>query len=113
MYYFTKIINGSNDVGYFSGGCCHTYIDKGYEFDVGIHYIGDVGYPTMFRVLLDQVTDGQLQWAPLEETFDYTSIGYGEENRKYPIIAGTWLKSIYPNVICLNCKRTADGFLLK
>merc|ERR1712003_614189 len=49
-----------------AGGCCHTFIDKGYEFDVGIHYIGDVGYPTMFRVLLDQVTDGQLQWAPLE-----------------------------------------------
>jgi len=86
-----------------AGGCCHTYIDKGYEFDVGIHYIGDVGYPTMFRVLLDQVTDGQLQWAPLEETFDYTSIGYGEENRKYPIIAGKngekWaaeLKKLFP-----------------
>ena len=87
--YFISQKRWSNDVGSFSGGCCHTYIDKGYEFDVGIHYIGDVGYPTMFRVLLDQVTDGQLQWAPLEETFDYTSIGYGEENRKYPIIAGT------------------------
>ena len=72
----------------FTGGCCHTYIDKGYEFDVGIHYIGDVGYPTMFRVLLDQVTEGQLEWAPLEETFDYASIGYGADNRMYPIIAG-------------------------
>jgi len=71
-----------------AGGCCHTYIDKGYEFDVGIHYIGDVGYPTMFRVLLDQVTEGQLEWAPLEETFDYASIGYGADNRMYPIIAG-------------------------
>jgi len=71
-----------------AGGCCHTYVDKGYEFDVGIHYIGDVGYPTLTKVLLDQVTQGQLEWAPLEETFDFASIGYGSENRKYPIIAG-------------------------
>ena len=26
-----------------AGGCCHTFIDKGYEFDVGIHYIGEIG----------------------------------------------------------------------
>ena len=34
-----------------AGGCCHTYIDKGYEFDVGIHYIGDMGHPTLTKVL--------------------------------------------------------------
>ena len=34
-----------------AGGCCHTYIDKGYEFDVGIHYIGDMGYPTLTKVI--------------------------------------------------------------
>ena len=33
-----------------AGGCCHSYIDKGYEFDVGIHYIGDMGYPTLTKV---------------------------------------------------------------
>ena len=68
-----------------AGGCCHTYIDKGYEFDVGIHYIGECGFPTVTRVLLDQVTDGQLEWEPLEEVFDWVSIGYGEENRMYPV----------------------------
>ena len=26
-----------------AGGCCHTFIDRGYEFDVGIHYIGEIG----------------------------------------------------------------------
>ena len=34
-----------------AGGCCHSYLDKGYEFDVGIHYIGDMGYPTLTKVL--------------------------------------------------------------
>ncbi|CAJ0967025.1 unnamed protein product [Ranitomeya imitator] len=24
------------------GGCCHTFNEKGYEFDVGIHYIGQL-----------------------------------------------------------------------
>ena len=23
-----------------AGGCCHTFLDKGYEFDVGVHYVG-------------------------------------------------------------------------
>uniref|UniRef100_A0A8C7F7B4 All-trans-retinol 13,14-reductase n=1 Tax=Oncorhynchus kisutch TaxID=8019 RepID=A0A8C7F7B4_ONCKI len=25
-----------------AGGCCHTFTEKGFEFDVGIHYIGDL-----------------------------------------------------------------------
>ena len=30
-----------------AGGCCHTFIDKGYEFDVGVHYIGGMHKMTM------------------------------------------------------------------
>ena len=33
-----------------AGGCCHTFSDKGYEFDVGIHYIGDLGYSSLTKV---------------------------------------------------------------
>ena len=43
-----------------AGGCCHTFIDKGYEFDVGIHYIGEVSKGELNRTLVDQITDGQL-----------------------------------------------------
>ena len=25
-----------------AGGCCHTYHEEGFEFDTGIHYIGEV-----------------------------------------------------------------------
>ena len=38
-----------------AGGCCHTFLDKGYEFDVGIHYVGEMGQGHIFRTILDQV----------------------------------------------------------
>ena len=37
-----------------AGGTFHTYIEKGYEFDVGVHYIGDLGGQTLTRTLYDQ-----------------------------------------------------------
>ncbi|XP_023348959.1 putative all-trans-retinol 13,14-reductase isoform X2 [Eurytemora carolleeae] len=66
-----------------AGGCCHSFIDKGYEFDVGIHYIGQLNSPTINRTLCDQITEGQLEWEPLNPDYDVVSIGFGEENRKY------------------------------
>ena len=59
-----------------AGGCCHTFIDKGYEFDVGIHYIGEVNPGNINRTLLDQITEGQLDWAPLEDMYDIVQIEY-------------------------------------
>ena len=58
-----------------AGGCCHTFIDKGYEFDVGIHYIGEMSKDRINRTLVDQITDGQLEWEKLDEEFDVVSIG--------------------------------------
>ena len=52
-----------------AGGCCHTFIDKGYEFDVGIHYIGEISKGEINRTLVDQITDGQL--GKLVRIFDY------------------------------------------
>ena len=52
-----------------AGGCCHTFIDKGYEFDVGIHYIGEISKGEINRTLVDQITDGQL--GKLVRKFDY------------------------------------------
>ena len=72
-----------------AGGCCHTFVDKNYEFDVGIHYIGEMGVQTVNKTLLDQVSDGQVEWAPLEEEFDVVQIGAGPESRRYPVVAGT------------------------
>ena len=69
-----------------AGGCCHSYIEKGYEFDVGIHYIGDVGKQTFNKTLVDQICNGQLEWAPMDDAYDVVSIGFDpKENRRYPL----------------------------
>ena len=44
-----------------AGGCCHTFIDKGYEFDVGIHYIGEMNNQSLNKTLSDQITEGK-EW---------------------------------------------------
>ena len=73
------------------GGCCHTFFEKGIEFDTGIHYLGELRHHTGFKFMLDQISDGQLQWVPLEDDYDCVVIGdpsKGEEVKKYPIMTG-------------------------
>ena len=60
----------------------------GYEYDPGIHYIGEMESNGMLRLLSDQLTEGQLVWAPLETQFDTVIIGDGENQRKYPVCGG-------------------------
>jgi len=79
-----------------AGGCCHTFIDKGYEFDVGIHYIGKFGHHTINKTLMDQICEGQVEWNRLEDEFDIVSIGYEDKNRQYPVLTGfeNWKKQL-------------------
>ena len=44
-----------------AGGACHTFNDNGYEFNVG--EMDNPAFPP--KIILDQVSDGQIQWAPL------------------------------------------------
>lgn len=53
-----------------AGGCCHSFSEKGFEFDTGIHYIGEMRNNTAFRFLIDQLSNGQLQWANVSDDFD-------------------------------------------
>ena len=70
---------------YTAGGFTHSYDRNGYEWDVGVHYIGDMGSPhTMGRRLFDYVTDGELAWAPMADHFD--RIFLGQEH--YDLVAG-------------------------
>ncbi|XP_030819967.1 all-trans-retinol 13,14-reductase [Camarhynchus parvulus] len=57
------------------GGCCHTFTEKGFEFDTGIHYVGQMQEGSLMRFLVDQLTDGQLEWAPLPATYDAVVLG--------------------------------------
>jgi all-trans-retinol 13,14-reductase len=86
-----------------AGGCCHTFIDKGYEFDVGIHYIGEMRNNTVTRLLVEQITEGQLQWVDLIDEFDVVALGEPGKQQFYPFVAGgreAWKKGMlkhFPN----------------
>ncbi len=66
-----------------AGGCCHTFIDHGYEFDVGVHYVGKMADGEMNRFLFDQITNGQLEWTELDKNFDQIAIDYDEKGKRY------------------------------
>ncbi|XP_070205983.1 all-trans-retinol 13,14-reductase-like [Littorina saxatilis] len=79
-----------------AGGCCHTFVEKGYEFDTGIHYIGDMNN-TRSRNLLDQLTGGQLDWTPMDDQFDEVAIGNPEKAQRYGMKSGR--KQYFDNLV--------------
>jgi all-trans-retinol 13,14-reductase len=63
-----------------AGGCCHSFHEKGFEFDTGIHYIGEMRNNTAFRFLMDQLSNGQLTWANVCDDFDTVVMVDGNGN---------------------------------
>ncbi len=59
-----------------------------YEFDVGIHYIGEMAEHCKNRIFLDSISDHQIEWVKLAENYDVVTIGYGEEMKRYPVCTG-------------------------
>jgi all-trans-retinol 13,14-reductase len=55
---------------YTAGGYTHSYTRRGWEWDVGIHYIGHLGRREPMRTLADYLTEGRLGWAELGDPFD-------------------------------------------
>ena len=60
---------------YTAGGATHSYDRAGYEWDVGVHYIGDMGARTTSRRMMDFLSQGNLQWAPMDSHYDRFFIG--------------------------------------
>jgi all-trans-retinol 13,14-reductase len=51
---------------YTAGGYTHAFHRPGYQWDVGVHYIGEVHNPaSQLRALFNHLSDGQLQWQPM------------------------------------------------
>lgn len=70
---------------YTAGGFTHTFRRPGYEWDVGVHYIGEVSRPTsVMRRMFDFVTDGELEWADMGDVYDRIII----DGRKYDFVKG-------------------------
>ena len=60
---------------YTAGGYTHSYERDGYEWDVGVHYIGDVGTQTQTRRMFDFLSSGKLKWAPMDAEYDRFYVG--------------------------------------
>ena len=61
---------------YVPGGFTHVFQRKGYEWDVGLHYVGQVADRRAgTRRMFDHLTEGRLEWAPMGEVYDRIVIG--------------------------------------
>ena len=70
---------------YTAGGFTHVFTRKGYEWDVGIHYIGEVQRPnSAIKKIFDYVTNGKLEWADMGDVYDRIIIG----NKTYDFVKG-------------------------
>ena len=70
---------------YTAGGFTHSFKRKGYEWDVGVHYIGEVHNPNSpLRRVFDVITEGQLQWAKMGDVYDKIII----KDKQYNFVAG-------------------------
>ncbi len=70
---------------YTVGGFTHVFRRPGFEWDVGLHYIGQVHDRNAdVRILYDHLTEGQLQWSPLPDVYDRVFLG----ERRYDFPTG-------------------------
>lgn len=67
---------------YVAGGCMHMFDDQGYEFDTGLHYVGNIEKRKKY---LDLVLQKPLQWEQmgcLEDGFAYDEIVVGPNGQE-------------------------------
>ena len=60
---------------YVPGGFTHSFKrKKGFQWDVGVHYIGNVGQNGELRTLFDFLTDCKLEWESMGDVYDVAQI---------------------------------------
>jgi all-trans-retinol 13,14-reductase len=70
---------------YTAGGFTHVFKRKGFEWDVGIHYIGEVQRESsVIKKLFDYISDAQLKWADMGDVYDKIVIG----DKEYDFVKG-------------------------
>jgi phytoene dehydrogenase-like protein len=61
---------------YTGGGLTHAFRRPGFEWDVGLHYVGQVDDPdSPARRLFDHLTEGRLAWTAMPNAYDRVRIG--------------------------------------
>ncbi len=70
---------------YEAGGFTHTFHRPGYEWDVGLHYIGEMQDERFtVRRAFDHVTSGRVRWQAMPDVYDKVIIG----DHTFELIAG-------------------------
>ncbi|WP_338889408.1 NAD(P)/FAD-dependent oxidoreductase [Rhodococcus sovatensis] len=66
-----------------AGGATQTFRRAGYEWDAGLHYIGQVHRPDSgLRRIFDYISNGKLEWDPMSDV--YNTIVVGDNTYEYP-----------------------------
>jgi all-trans-retinol 13,14-reductase len=52
------------------GGFTHSFRRKKYEWDVGVHYVGEMQPGSMTRRIMDLATDKAVEWQPMSDHFE-------------------------------------------
>lgn len=61
---------------YIIGGFTHAFQRKGYVWDVGLHYVGQVHIPgTVLNKTFRYISEGNLKWEPLDDVYDRAVFG--------------------------------------
>jgi all-trans-retinol 13,14-reductase len=93
---------------YTAGGFTHVFRRPGYEWDVGVHYIGRVNSPReQIRAAFDNLSEGRLRWNPMPDVYDRIQIG----DRSYDFPTGierlrARMKDYFPGE-----SKAIDGYL--
>jgi all-trans-retinol 13,14-reductase len=67
------------------GGFTHVFTRNDYEWDVGLHYVGDMDRKgSLLRVVFEYITDKNLKWADMGEVYDRIVI----QGRTYEYVKG-------------------------
>ena len=72
-----------------AGGFTHIFKRKSWDWDVGLHYVGEVHRPdSTLRRLFDGITGGRLQWQSMGDVYDTVLVG--EERFEYVAGRQAW-----------------------
>ena len=113
-----------------AGGCCHSFVEQGYDFDPGLHYCGGFhpDRPSTAGFFLNQLTNGQVAWQACDKFYDVAVLHTDgrTEPLRVPMPSGyeDWknaLKSHFPTEgaaidrfidYCTECRVSSVGFFL-
>ena len=55
---------------YIIGGFTHQFERQGFHWDVGLHYVGEMGEGEIGRQIFNYITEGKLRWHKMPDPFD-------------------------------------------